>query len=289
MFVVSLFIPLVAGNVFMESSIRRVPEITERQHTPTKTYMIFDPCNTNKPGNRTISCSQIKMRERSRSGEYVIYPRNDPVNVRCDMESDGGGWTVIQQRTKYEANDNNFEKNERDYELGFGASGSSYWIGNENLHALTSFPNNQQSLRIELTRTGEEKPTVVLYHKFHVGSKEEKYKLTIDEYEGPDVTGYDALSYHNGEKFTIKKSMTRTPDKDKCSDRLSGGWWFKECNEANLNGRKFTYTSQTKALGITWHIKDKEESYEYIYEKVEMKIRDNDFGFCTGALKSQLT
>uniref|UniRef100_A0A0K8RF70 Putative ficolin/ixoderin n=1 Tax=Ixodes ricinus TaxID=34613 RepID=A0A0K8RF70_IXORI len=48
MFVELLFIPVVAGNVFMESSFRRVPEITERQYGTRKTYMIFDPCNTNK-------------------------------------------------------------------------------------------------------------------------------------------------------------------------------------------------------------------------------------------------
>ncbi|EEC17148.1 conserved hypothetical protein, partial [Ixodes scapularis] len=105
--------------------------------------------------------------------------------------------------------------------------------------------------------------------------------------------GYDALSYHNGEKFTIKKSMTQPPDKDKCSDRLSGGWWFKECNEANLNGRKFKNPSQLpstlKTLGITWHIKGNEESYKYIYDSVEMKIRDYDYGFCTGAFKSKRT
>uniref|UniRef100_A0A0K8R7A1 Putative ficolin/ixoderin n=1 Tax=Ixodes ricinus TaxID=34613 RepID=A0A0K8R7A1_IXORI len=268
----------------MESSFRRVPEITERTVRDEKTYMLFDPCNTNKPGNRTISCSQIQMRKRSRSGDYTINPLNDPVKVRCDMDSDGGGWTVIQRRTIYEVNDNEFEKNEQDYELGFKVTGSGYWIGNENLHALTNFPNNQQSLRIELTRKGEPKPTVVLYRKFQVGPKKEGYKLTIDEYEGPE--DYDALSYHKGEKFTIKKSMTERPDGDSCSERLSGGWWFKNCNKANLNGRKFNHPSKTKALGITWYIKRKDESYNYTYDRVKMKIRDDDYGFCTGRLKS---
>nr|AAT92209.1 putative salivary secreted peptide [Ixodes pacificus] len=205
MFVAFLFLSVVAGNVFMESSFRRVPEITERQDGPKKTYMLFDPCNTNKPGNRTVSCSQIKMREHSsKQTKYKIYPRDKPVDVECDMETDGGGWTVIQRRTKYEVNNDNFEKDRGHYENGFKTQGRALWIGLENLHALTSFPNNQQSLRIELTRTGETKPTVVLYRKFQVGSEKEGYKLTIDEYEGPE--DYDALSYHNGEKSPSRRA-----------------------------------------------------------------------------------
>uniref|UniRef100_A0A6B0V642 Putative ixoderin b5 n=1 Tax=Ixodes ricinus TaxID=34613 RepID=A0A6B0V642_IXORI len=285
MFVAFLFISVVAGSVYKESSFRRVPEITQREYGTRKTYMFFDPCNTNKPGNRTISCSQIQMRERSsETKKYKIYPLNDPVEVLCDMTSDGGGWTVIQSRNDYEVYDNNFEKEFGEYERGFTTKpGGAFWIGLDNLHALTSFSNNKQALRIELTRTKGQTPTVLVYHKFQVGSKAKNYKLTIDEYDGPK--GYDALSYHNGAEFTIKKSMTESPDRDRCSARLSGGWWFKECNTANLNGRKFTYHSSTRALGITWHIEGKDESYFYSYHKVEMKIRDDDFGFCTGRLK----
>ncbi|XP_040076820.1 techylectin-5A-like [Ixodes scapularis] len=224
------------------------------------------------------------MKKRSNSGEYEIYPRNDPVNVRCDMESDGGGWTVIQRRSRYEAQNNYFEKDIKHYESGFITQEGASWIGLDNLHALTNFPNNQQALRIELTKIGQREPTVLLYRKFVVGSKQEGYKLTVADYEGPHQ---DALSYHKGQKFTIKKSMTQPADGDRCSARLSGGWWFKDCNEANLNGRKFTSRSEIRALGITWHIKGQEESYYYPYDSVEMKIRDDDYGFCTGAFKSK--
>uniref|UniRef100_A0A6B0V7K1 Putative ixoderin b5 n=1 Tax=Ixodes ricinus TaxID=34613 RepID=A0A6B0V7K1_IXORI len=289
MFVAFLFIPVVAGNVFMEGSIPNIPEITERQYGTRKTYMLFDPCNTNKPGNRRVSCSQLKMRGFSvKAGIYAIYLLGKAVDVACDMASDdGGGWTVIQSRTEYEIRNDNFEKEFQDYERGFTTQGGAFWIGLDNLHALTSFPNNKQALRIELTRTKGQKPTVLLYHKFQVGSKAEKYKLTIDEFEG--LQGYDALSDHNGFVFTVKKSMTERPDRDECSGgSLSGGWWFKKCNKANLNGRKFKSPSPIRALGITWHIEDKPESYKYIYDRVEIKIRDKDFGFCTGALKFKI-
>ncbi|EEC05926.1 fibrinogen, putative, partial [Ixodes scapularis] len=95
-------------------------------------------------------------------------------------------------------------------------------------------------------------------------------------------TRYDALSYHNGSVFSIK---TGSPDRDGCYGALSGGWWFKKCTEANLNGRKLPIVLPTKTLGITWNIKGDMDSYYYPYQKVEMKIRDADFGFCTGRRK----
>ncbi|CAN7974649.1 unnamed protein product, partial [Ixodes persulcatus] len=154
---------------------------------------------------------------------------------------------------------------------------------NKRLHALTSFPNNQQALRIELTRKAGEKPTIVHYRNFHVGTEQEKYKLTIGEYDG--LPGYDALSYHHHAKFTTKR-WKEVRDGDSCSVSLSGGWWFKDCNKSNLNGYHSTEKPSIRAFGITWHIKGKNESYYYTYHKVEMKIRDADFGFCTGSLKS---
>ncbi|KAG0435078.1 hypothetical protein HPB47_018693 [Ixodes persulcatus] len=98
-------------------------------------------------------------------------------------------------------------------------------------------------------------------------------------------TNYDALSHHNESEFAIKYWRDKSGG-DRCSARLSGGWWFKTCNEANLNGLKLTRNSTIRALSITWHIKGNIESYYYTYHKVEMKIRDADFGFCTGSLRS---
>ncbi|KAG0439703.1 hypothetical protein HPB47_016557 [Ixodes persulcatus] len=100
----------------------------------------------------------------------------------------------------------------------------------------------------------------------------------------PEITGYDALSYHNDANFTTK-NWKNVYDGDSCSGSLSGGWWFKRCNKSNLNGLHSTTNPSIRALGITWHIDGKNKSYYYTYHKVEMKIRDADFGFCTGSLK----
>uniref|UniRef100_A0A6B0V813 Putative ficolin/ixoderin n=1 Tax=Ixodes ricinus TaxID=34613 RepID=A0A6B0V813_IXORI len=290
MFVAFLFIPVVAGNVFMEDSIPNIPEITERQYTWTRDYTIFDPCNTNKPGNRSVSCSQLKRQGHSESGVYEIYILGKPINVTCDMTSkDGGGWTVVQRQSDKENNVHFFERYFEAYKRGFGTAEGSFWIGLDNLHVLTSYPNNQQALKIELKRfDGREEEIVVHYKKFHVGSENEQYKLTIEEYYSTKGSNHDAMSGQNGYKFTVKNYTTGKHDKGVCfRETLTGGWWFKECNDANLNGRKLLVVLPTKfPRGITWNIQGDQKSYYYPYKKVEMKIRDADFDFCRGFLKS---
>uniref|UniRef100_A0A0K8R7P1 Putative ficolin/ixoderin n=1 Tax=Ixodes ricinus TaxID=34613 RepID=A0A0K8R7P1_IXORI len=205
MFVVVFFIPVVAGNVFAESSSKRVPEITERSGF-TKAYTIFDPCNLKKPGKRKVSCAQLKREGNDESNDYLINPHNI-FYVWCDMDTDGGGWTIIQRRSKDEEGEDKFEKSKEEYEKGFYGGVSSYWIGNENLHLLTNFPNNEQVLRIELTRQDGNNINVE-YDQFKVGSKADEYELSIGKYKGPH--GYDALKSYNGYKFFMGKSYYTT-------------------------------------------------------------------------------
>uniref|UniRef100_A0A0K8R8G2 Putative ficolin/ixoderin n=1 Tax=Ixodes ricinus TaxID=34613 RepID=A0A0K8R8G2_IXORI len=283
MFVVVLLIPAVAVNAFTERSSKRVPEISER-YMPPKTYLIFDPCNTNKPGNRTVSCAQLRRQGHNLTTQYNITP-HDKFLVWCDMETDGGGWTVIQRRSKTEGEGTEFERSKKDYDDGFyNSHSSSYWIGNENIHALTTSPNSKQVLRIEMTRNTKEK-IIVQYSTFKVASKKDYYQLTIGGYSSPNGSDYDALKHQNGGRFVIADGSYHH---DPCSrSRISGGWWFtiRGCMQSNLNGRKLNKVPpHTKGLGITWYKRGDSSSYQYVYESVEMKIRDADYGFCTGEM-----
>uniref|UniRef100_A0A0K8R3B3 Putative ficolin/ixoderin n=1 Tax=Ixodes ricinus TaxID=34613 RepID=A0A0K8R3B3_IXORI len=280
MFVAVLFVSVVTGNVFAESSSKRVPEITKRSGF-TKPYTIFDPCNLKKPGKRTVSCVQLRRKGYNISGDYLINPHGD-FWVWCDMDTDGGGWTIIQRRSKDEEGEDKFEKSKEEYEKGFYGGLSSYWIGNENLHLLTNFPNNEQVLRIELTRQDGNNINVE-YDQFKVGSKADEYELSIGKYKGPH--GYDALKSYNGHKFFMGNSYYK-PIYSGCYPHLSGGWWYNDCVHSNLNGRKLQSTDpkNKRGLGITWFKDGDTSSYDAIYDQVEMKIRDADFDFCTGKM-----
>ena len=65
--------------------------------------------------------------------------------ARCDMETDGGGWLVIQKRINGSVD---FYRNWTDYVYGFGDLEGEFWYGLENIHCLTT--REDVELRIEV-------------------------------------------------------------------------------------------------------------------------------------------
>jgi len=57
------------------------------------------------------------------------------VNVYCDMNSDNGGWIVIQRNRRN--SQLSFIKNWREYEEGFGDLNKDFWAGLKLMHTLT--------------------------------------------------------------------------------------------------------------------------------------------------------
>ena len=54
------------------------------------------------------------------------------INMNCDMETDCGGWIVIQRRNA-SLGTVNFTRNWEDYENGFGDLDDEFWIGLRNI------------------------------------------------------------------------------------------------------------------------------------------------------------
>lgn len=58
-----------------------------------------------------------------------------PLRVRCNMTTEGGGWTVIQRRQR----GTHFFQTWAEYVVGFGDDNfNDFWLGLESIHALTS-------------------------------------------------------------------------------------------------------------------------------------------------------
>ncbi|EEC11754.1 ixoderin B, putative, partial [Ixodes scapularis] len=229
-------------------------------------------------GKRAVSCSQLKRLGNDVTSEYLINPHRG-CKVKCDMETNGGGWTVIQRRGGSETFEENlFERTEKEYQDGFGAGATSYWIG-------------KSVLRLR----DKEEISPLLFSYFHcahhvfgfqqpmVNSSE--HQINCGNGSPKHRTSYDALKTYNGYEFFMGDSQFMEPYSG-CYPPLSGGWWYNECLRSNLNGRKLqsTDSKNKRGLGITWFKDGDRNSYDAIYDQVEMKIRDADFDFCTGKM-----
>uniref|UniRef100_K7G175 Fibrinogen C-terminal domain-containing protein n=1 Tax=Pelodiscus sinensis TaxID=13735 RepID=K7G175_PELSI len=92
---------------------------------------------TINPGAK--NCKELLARGNIMSGWYTIYPHDcNALTVLCDMDTDGGGWIVFQRRVDGSVD---FFRDWNSYKKGFGSYLTEFWLGNDNIHLLTSFGN----------------------------------------------------------------------------------------------------------------------------------------------------
>uniref|UniRef100_A0A8W8IU46 Fibrinogen C-terminal domain-containing protein n=1 Tax=Magallana gigas TaxID=29159 RepID=A0A8W8IU46_MAGGI len=140
---------------------------------------------------------------KGRNGVYTIYPDMKTKKlVYCDMTTDGGGWTVIQRRMDGSVN---FYRSWQTYKDGFGKPQGEYWLGNEDIHLLTS--KTKQELRVDLQKFSGEK-AYAKYSRFTVGSESEKYKLSVGGYSG---TAGIAVQPHSKIKGNVESLLELIP------------------------------------------------------------------------------
>ncbi|GBN64107.1 Techylectin-5A [Araneus ventricosus] len=128
------------------------------------------------------NCLEILRRGRTESGVYTIwvgdpFPTGKPLQVYCDMETDAGGWTVIQRRGKFPVQ-LDFNKDWKSYTNGFGNVTEEFWLGNENIRILCL---KGCEIRFDLQDEDGEKG-FALYQNFSLSNS--NYRLNISGYAG---------------------------------------------------------------------------------------------------------
>ena len=187
-----------------------------------------------------LDCLDLLHRGFNSSGVYQIDPDGiGAYHVLCDQETNGGGWVVLQKR--FNGAVDFVSRTWNEYKNGFGNLSTEFWLGNERLHRLSSM--NQQLL-VEIEDFNGEKAHAS-YNEFSVYSETEKYKLEVREYSG---TAKDSLSVHSGLPFSTIDQDNDPHTSKHCSQAHGGGWWYKFCGMAFLNG----HYVPSPNVGITW-------------------------------------
>eukprot|EP00079_Xenopus_tropicalis_P013214 XP_002941291.2 PREDICTED: angiopoietin-related protein 7-like [Xenopus tropicalis] len=251
---------LVARN-HQNSSCWVAAELQAQQAHPQAEFQHSRSCHTD--------CSSLYYNGIDRSGIYTIElaAGGIPTDVLCDMETDGGGWTIIQSRQDGSVG---FNRTWAEYKEGFGHLNGEFWLGNENIYRITS--RGDYSLRIDMEDwDGNHK--YAMYRSFSIEDEGNHYRLNVEGFSG---TTEDSFAwYHN------KRSFSTPETGNLCAEISHGGWWYHQCFYSNLNGvyyRGGGYMRGRGALGpdgIVWY--GWRNTDYYSLKRVSMKIRSRAF------------
>jgi len=185
------------------------------------------------------------------------------VNVFCD----GNGWTVIQRRID---GSTNFYRSWEQYKHGFGKLQGEFWLGNENIYALSTqalYSKDSKGSELEISMKSPRSwdlPYLAFYRHFSIDSEAANYKLHVKYNHGIG----DSLSYHDNMEFSTFDRDNDKHEKKNCAREHHGAWWYNSCAESNLNGHYNTLETGNPESKIDW------ESLLYYRTQgwVEMKV-----------------
>lgn len=225
-------------------------------------------------------CSEYYTIGKRSSETYRVTPdpKYSSFEVYCDMETMGGGWTVLQTRLD---GSTNFTRTWQDYKAGFGNLRREFWLGNEKIHLLTK--SKEMILRVDLEDFNGVR-LYALYDHFYVANEYLKYRLHIGNYNG---TAGDALHFSKHYNHDLKFFTTPDRDNDRypsgnCGLYYSSGWWFDACLSANLNGKYYHQKYRGIRNGIFWGTwpgmsETQPNGYKSSFKEAKMMIRPKQF------------
>ena len=147
------------------------------------------------------------------------------IQARCDMESDGGGWTVLVRRTPDADERVSFRRTWVEYENGFGNLSTEFWYGLKRMHELM----NREPMEVQIEAKKTNGTTKVLtYGEFRVDGQDTQYTLHVSD---PKQEGYDPFAHHNERKFS---AIDRNNVGCVTGYNDGGGWWLGSCYDLTL-------------------------------------------------------
>lgn len=216
------------------------------------------------------SCSDLLKQGHTKNGNYYTRIRGTSywfLKVNCEMETEGGGWTVIQRRDDYGQPREDFNRDWNEYKHGFGDPEKEFYLGNENIYFLTN--TQDHILRIEL-EDFEGNKRYAEYSTFKLHSEVDLYKIEVGAYKGN--AGNSLGDYWYGSNLSPFSTFDKDNDRSSlnCASKLKGGWWWRSCGRG-LNGLYLTEEdSDSGRQGIVWF---RWRGWKYSLKKSVMMIR----------------
>ena len=206
------------------------------------------------------------------SGVYTLRPKKEQHDVKayCDMDKDGGGWTVVIRRNS--TNDQrDFYRDWDSYKSGFGNLKEEFYWGNEYMWMLTSHQDRRYQVHI-LLEDWDGSSRYALYQNFRIKSESDNYRLRLGAYSGD---AGDSFSLNHNSSFS-----TYDKDNDSCSSDMdcvaehTAAWWHACCADCQLTGKYYDGGhSESIYDGITWWNWKKSS---YSMKAAVMKIKPSD-------------
>ncbi|XP_056003707.1 ficolin-1-like [Ostrea edulis] len=184
------------------------------------------------------------------SGLYRIkIPMLGHVTAVCEMEIDGGGWTVISEVDGTGVSTVSFFNVAwAEYKDGFGNLTSEFWLGNDKLHYLLS--QGSYELRMDMSDFSNQ-IRYVKYSSFSVGNETFKYVVSISGFSGNVGDCFTSEQAINNMKFTTKY-QDNDVRAENCVVLFQSRWWHRKCLCANPNGLYLAGKTAVYAKGITY-------------------------------------
>ncbi|XP_033633121.1 ficolin-3-like [Asterias rubens] len=194
---------------------------------------------------RQRDCEELRQAGYNASGIYTITPTgfDSGLKVYCNMDTDDGAWWIVIQRRQDGSVD--FFRNWTEYEVGFGSLANEFWLGNDNLRALT---DGSGSWRLMVNLEGEQNKTAFAeYGQFRISG--DNFTLHLDSYSVESTAGDSLYISHNGKMFTTKDRDNDWKPDANCAATTAGAWWYKSCYNSNLNG---LFHADQRVRGMRW-------------------------------------
>ncbi|XP_034040512.1 angiopoietin-2a isoform X2 [Thalassophryne amazonica] len=226
----------------------------------TKPVMMQDTPST------YTDCAAVFKSGNTETEVYTLTIPNTTLEAFCDMETEGGGWTVLQKRFDGRVD---FHRTWQEYKMGFGEPSGEFWLGNDFVSTLTN--KQPYKLRIHLS-DWEGNSGYSEYDQFSLDSEAQNYRIHLKGYSG--TAGKISSIGQPGSDFSTKDA-----DNDKCvckcSQLTTGGWWFDACGPSNLNGMYYQHGQNSNRFnGIKWYYW---KGSGYSLKSTTMMIRPADF------------